>query len=89
MAALYASKTSNTAVISKLYLTRRIPAPLREVGAALGNVDEDHWDGTFDTVKGSDYLGDQMRLNSCVMKPYRQYTSSSIMACHFRTAEGK
>jgi succinate dehydrogenase / fumarate reductase flavoprotein subunit len=61
MAALYASKTANTAVISKLYPTRSHTGTAQGgVGAALGSVEEDHpeWH-TFDTVKGSDYLGDQ------------------------------
>ncbi len=61
MAALYASKTAKTAVISKLYPTRsHTGAAQGGVGAALGNIEEDHPDWhTFDTVKGSDYLGDQ------------------------------
>ena len=61
MAALYASKTASTAVLSKLYPTRsHTGAAQGGVGAALGNVEEDHVDWhTFDTVKGSDYLGDQ------------------------------
>ncbi len=61
MAALYASKTANTAVISKLYPTRSHTGTAQGgVGAALGNEGEDHPDWhTFDTVKGSDYLGDQ------------------------------
>jgi succinate dehydrogenase / fumarate reductase flavoprotein subunit len=61
MAALYASRTAKTAVISKLYPTRSHTGTAQGgVGAALGNVEEDHpeWH-TFDTVKGSDYLGDQ------------------------------
>jgi succinate dehydrogenase / fumarate reductase flavoprotein subunit len=61
MAALYASKTASTAVISKLYPTRSHTGTAQGgVGAALGNIEEDHpeWH-TFDTVKGSDYLGDQ------------------------------
>src|SRR3970040_593259 len=61
MAALYASKTANTAVISKLYPTRsHTGAAQGGVGAALGNEEEDNpeWH-TYDTVKGSDYLGDQ------------------------------
>jgi len=61
MAALYASKTANTAVLSKLYPTRsHTGAAQGGVGAALGNIEEDHpeWH-TYDTVKGSDYLGDQ------------------------------
>jgi len=61
MAALYASRSANTAVLSKLYPTRSHTGTAQGgVGAALGNSEEDHpeWH-TFDTVKGSDYLGDQ------------------------------
>ncbi len=61
MAGLYASRTAKTAVISKLYPTRsHTGAAQGGIGAALGNYEEDHpeWH-TFDTVKGSDYLGDQ------------------------------
>ena len=61
MAALYASRHANTAVLSKLYPTRSHTGTAQGgVGAALGNIEEDHpaWH-TFDTVKGSDYLGDQ------------------------------
>ena len=61
MAALYASRTAHTAVLSKLYPTRsHTGAAQGGVGAALGNIEEDHPDWhTYDTVKGSDYLGDQ------------------------------
>ena len=61
MAGLYASKTAKTAVISKLYPTRsHTGAAQGGIGAALGNLEEDHveWH-TYDSVKGSDYLGDQ------------------------------
>jgi succinate dehydrogenase / fumarate reductase flavoprotein subunit len=61
MAALYASKGADTAVISKLYPTRsHTGAAQGGIGAALGNLEDDNveWH-TFDTVKGSDYLGDQ------------------------------
>ncbi len=61
MAALYASRTASTAVISKLYPTRSHTGTAQGgVGAALGNIEEDRpeWH-TFDTVKGTDYLGDQ------------------------------
>ncbi len=64
MAALYASKHADTAVISKLYPTRsHTGAAQGGVGAALGNSEEDHpeWH-TYDTVKGSDYLGDQEEI---------------------------
>src|SRR5512134_3063862 len=61
MAALHASRHTNTAVISKLYPTRsHTGAAQGGIGAALGNLEEDHWEWhAFDTVKGSDYLADQ------------------------------
>ncbi len=61
MAGLYASKTAKTAVISKLYPTRsHTGAAQGGISAAFGNSEEDRaeWH-TYDTVKGSDYLGDQ------------------------------
>ena len=61
MAALQASKGAKIAVLSKLYPTRsHTGAAQGGIGAALGNVEEDHWEWhMFDTVKGGDYLGDQ------------------------------
>lgn len=61
MAALYASKKANVAVISKLYPTRsHTGAAQGGIGAALGNMEEDKWEWhAYDTVKGSDYLADQ------------------------------
>jgi succinate dehydrogenase / fumarate reductase, flavoprotein subunit len=63
MASIYLSREQGlkTAVISKLYPTRsHTGAAQGGIGAALGNLEEDHpeWHA-FDTVKGSDYLGDQ------------------------------
>jgi succinate dehydrogenase / fumarate reductase flavoprotein subunit len=63
MSAIYLSRQPNlrTAVISKLYPTRsHTGAAQGGVCAALANLEEDHpeWHA-FDTVKGSDYLGDQ------------------------------
>lgn len=61
MAALYASRDADTAVVSKLYPTRsHTGAAQGGIGAALGNLEEDRaeWHA-FDTIKGSDYLGDQ------------------------------
>ncbi len=60
-AALEASKSAKTAVISKLYPMRsHTGAAQGGIGAALGNVEEDRpeWHA-FDTVKGGDYLTDQ------------------------------
>jgi succinate dehydrogenase / fumarate reductase flavoprotein subunit len=61
MAGLYASRTAKTAVISKLYPTRsHTGAAQGGISAAFGNLEEDkpEWH-TYDSVKGSDYLGDQ------------------------------
>ncbi|MER3395482.1 MAG: succinate dehydrogenase flavoprotein subunit [Acidimicrobiia bacterium] len=60
-AALAASSKCSVAVISKLYPTRsHTGAAQGGMCAALGNIEEDSWEWhAFDTVKGSDYLGDQ------------------------------
>ena len=62
MAALYAREGgADVAVVSKLHpLRSHTGAAQGGIGAALGNEEEDHWEWhAFDTVKGSDYLGDQ------------------------------
>ncbi len=60
-AALEASRTAKTAVISKLYPMRsHTGAAQGGISAALGNIEEDNPDWhAFDTVKGGDYLTDQ------------------------------
>lgn len=60
-AALEASQTTKTAVISKLYPVRsHTGAAQGGISASLGNIEEDkpEWHA-FDTVKGGDYLSDQ------------------------------
>jgi succinate dehydrogenase / fumarate reductase flavoprotein subunit len=60
-AALEASKTARTAVLSKLHPMRsHTGAAQGGIAAALGNLEEDRpeWHA-FDTVKGGDYLVDQ------------------------------
>ena len=65
IAGLYAAlKTSgevDTAVISKVYPTRsHSGAAQGGCAASLGNMMEDHWEWhMYDTVRGSDFLGDQ------------------------------
>ncbi len=51
----------NVAVLSKVFPTRsHTVAAQGGIGAALGNMSEDNWHyHFFDTVKGSDWLGDQ------------------------------
>ena len=92
MAALYASKTANTAVISKLYPTRSHTGTAQGgVGAALGNEEEDHWEWhTFDSVKGSDYLGDQDAIEfMCYEAVQAVYELEHYGLPFSRTAEGK
>jgi succinate dehydrogenase flavoprotein subunit len=61
MAALSLAGHGHVAVISKLYPIRsHTGAAQGGIGAALGNLEEDHWEWhMFDTVKGGDYLSDQ------------------------------
>jgi succinate dehydrogenase / fumarate reductase flavoprotein subunit len=92
MAALYASKNADTAVISKLYPTRsHTGAAQGGVGAALGNTEEDHpeWH-TYDTVKGSDYLGDQEEIEFMCSEAVSTIYELEHMGLPFsRTPEGK
>lgn len=61
MAAMQLAAVADVAVISKLYPSRsHTGAAQGGIGAALGNLEEDHWEWhMFDTVKGGDYLTDQ------------------------------
>ncbi len=56
-----AQSNANVAVLSKVFPTRsHTVAAQGGIGASLGNMSEDNWYWhMFDTVKGSDYLGDQ------------------------------
>ncbi len=60
-AALESSKMVNTAVISQVFPTRSHTVSAQGgVAASLSNVEADDWVWhMFDTIKGSDYLGDQ------------------------------
>ncbi|NUM46912.1 MAG: FAD-binding protein [Anaerolineales bacterium] len=92
MAGLYASKTAKTAVLSKLYPTRsHTGAAQGGVGAALGNVEEDNPDWhTFDTVKGSDYLGDQDAIEFMCQEAVKAVYELENYGLPFnRTPEGK
>lgn len=92
MAALYASKEVNTAVISKLYPTRsHTGAAQGGIGAALGNIEEDHWEWhAYDTVKGSDYLADQDVVETLTREAVEVVIELEHMGLPFdRTEEGK
>ena len=92
MAALNASKTAKTAVISKLYPIRsHTGAAQGGIGAALGNYEEDHpeWHA-FDTVKGSDYLGDQDAIEFMCNEAVQAVYDLEHMGLPFsRTPEGR
>ncbi|HEY57613.1 MAG TPA: FAD-dependent oxidoreductase [Anaerolineae bacterium] len=92
MAALYASKKVKTAVLSKLYPSRSHTGTAQGgIGAALGNLEEDHpeWH-TFDTVKGSDYLGDQDAIEfMCYKAPELVYELEHMGLPFDRTPEGR
>lgn len=92
MAGLYASRGAKTAVISKLYPTRsHTGAAQGGIGAALGNLEEDHpeWH-TYDTVKGSDYLGDQDAIEfMCNEAPGIVYELEHMGLPFDRTPEGR
>lgn len=92
MAALYASRSANTAVLSKLYPSRsHTGAAQGGVGAALGSQEEDHpeWH-TYDTVKGSDYLGDQDAIEFMCSEAVQAVYEMEHMGLPFsRTPDGK
>jgi len=92
MAALYASRFASTAVLSKLYPTRSHTGTAQGgVGAALGNIEEDHasWH-TFDTVKGSDYLGDQDAIDFMCEEAVQSVYELEHMGLPFsRTPDGR
>lgn len=94
MTAIYLSRNPNlrTAVISKLYPTRsHTGAAQGGIGAALANLEEDHpeWHA-FDTVKGSDYLGDQDAIETMCEEAIPVIIELEHLGLPFsRTADGK
>ncbi len=92
MAGLYASRTAKTAVISKLYPTRsHTGAAQGGISAALGNYEEDkpEWH-MYDTVKGSDYLGDQDAIEFMTNEAIDAVLELEHMGLPFdRTPEGR
>jgi succinate dehydrogenase / fumarate reductase, flavoprotein subunit len=92
MAGLYASCGAKTAVISKLYPTRsHTGAAQGGISAALGNYEEDkpEWH-MYDTVKGSDYLGDQDAIEFMCNEAIDAVLELEHMGLPFdRTPEGK
>jgi len=94
MSAIYLARQPGlkTAVISKLYPTRsHTGAAQGGIGAALGNLEEDNpeWHA-FDTVKGSDYLGDQDAIEVMCDEAPEVIIELEHMGLPFsRTADGR
>ena len=82
-----------TACITKVFPTRsHTVAAQGGIAASLGNMGKDTWQWhMYDTVKGSDWLGDQDAIEYMVREaPAAVLRAWSIMVCHFsRTEEGK
>lgn len=91
-AAIEMDEGINVAVISKVFATRsHSGAAQGGIGAALGNEEEDSWEWhMFDTVKGSDYLGDQDAIEILTKDAPRAIYELEHLGVPFnRTKEGK
>ena len=91
-AAIELGKNANVAVISKVFATRsHSGAAQGGIGAALGNEEEDNWEWhMFDTIKGSDYLGDQDAIETMAKDAPRTIFELEHLGVPFnRTSEGK
>ena len=85
-------KGFNVACVSKLFPTRsHTVAAQGGINAALGNITEDSWKWHFyDTVKGSDWLGDQDAINyMCKEAPSVVLELEEYGLPFSRTNEGK
>ena len=91
-AAVEIGDSAKVAVLSKVFATRsHSGAAQGGIGAALGNEEEDNWEWhMFDTVKGSDYLGDQDAIEILAMDAPRAIYELEHLGVPFnRTPEGK
>ena len=82
----------NTACISKLFPTRsHTVAAQGGINAALGNLHEDDWRWhMYDTVKGSDWLGDQDAIHYMTREAPASIVELENYGCPFsRTEDGK
>ena len=87
-----AEKGYNVACVSKLFPTRsHTVAAQGGINAALGNITEDDWKWHFyDTVKGSDWLGDQDAIHyMCKEAPNSVLELERYGLPFSRTEEGK
>ncbi len=91
-AAVEASKEYDVAVISKVFPTRSHSGGAQGgIAASLANEEEDHWEWhMFDTVKGSDYLGDQDAIEILVKEAPTVVREFEHFGCPFsRTPDGR
>jgi succinate dehydrogenase / fumarate reductase flavoprotein subunit len=91
-AAIEMDEGINVAIISKVFATRsHSGAAQGGIGAALGNEEEDSWEWhMFDTVKGSDYLGDQDAIEILTKDAPRAIYELEHLGVPFnRTRDGK
>lgn len=87
-----AEEGANVAVVSKVFPTRSHTVSAQGgINAALGNADEDNWHWhMFDTVKGSDYLGDQDAIEyMCNVAPQAVYELEHMGMPFSRMDNGK
>jgi succinate dehydrogenase flavoprotein subunit len=85
-------KGFKVACVSKIFPTRsHTIAAQGGIGAALGNIKEDKWQWhMYDTVKGSDWLGDQDAIEyMCKSAPSIVYELEHYGVPFSRTPEGK
>lgn len=83
-AALQISQSGQTcALLSKVFPTRSHTVSAQGgITVALGNTHEDNWEWhMYDTVKGSDYIGDQTLLNICVKPVRKRFWSWTTWGC--------
>jgi len=81
----------SVAVLSKVFPTRsHTVAAQGGIGASLGNMSEDHWYWhMYDTVKGSDWLGDQDAIEfMCREAPHAVYELEHFGMPFDRNADG-
>jgi len=91
-AAVEVADQTDVAVVSKVFPTRSHSGVAQGgITAPLGNEEEDHWEWYFfDSVKGSDYLGDQDAIEIMVKDAPRAIYELEHMGVPFsRTPEGK
>ncbi|XP_044253323.1 succinate dehydrogenase [ubiquinone] flavoprotein subunit, mitochondrial [Tribolium madens] len=81
-----------TAVVTKLFPTRsHTVAAQGGINAAMGNMEEDNWQWhMYDTVKGSDWLGDQDAIHYMTREAPKAVTELENYGMPFsRTSDGK